>query len=81
MNNKPFEGKDHGTDRMDFRHIGPAIEMMPVEIHVKQDGDLEGNPSFAIVLRGEPKISVIGQISLRMLNDGLSDIGYKISKV
>lgn len=49
------------------------------EMHVKENGDIEHKPSFAIIMTNG-RIEVCGQISLRMFNDGLSDIGYKLIK-
>lgn len=58
-----------------------AISMMrPTEIHLKEDGSKTNEPSFAIVLERAYSPTVIGEISLEMLNDGLADIGYKIIK-
>lgn len=75
---KPFIGINHGLDKINL--IVPGRELLPVEIHLKENGDLEDNPSVAIVMKGTD-ISVFGQLSLKMWNEGLKDIGYKIVKL
>lgn len=79
-----FIGKDVGTGKFDIRHLGPKVlELRPVEIHHKEDGSKTNEPTFLIIMQGTRFIpaSVYGQISLKMLNDGPSQIGYKISKI
>ena len=75
---KPFMGINHGLDSIKF--TGPIREFLPTEIHLKEDGDIEDNPSVAIVMKASD-ISVFGQLSLKMWNEGLKDIGYKIVKL
>ncbi|HDZ15066.1 hypothetical protein LCGC14_0501170 [marine sediment metagenome] len=76
---KAFIAIDHGTSGIDLRHLGKLnlIIARPIEIHHKSNGDLEDKPSFCIVMASS-MITVAGEISLKMLNDGLADIGYKI---
>ena len=80
---KPFKGINHGTAQINLMHLGKAVQMLPIEIHLKEDGDLEGNPSFAIVSKYPEAVipAVVSQISLKMLNEGLNDIGYEIKKI
>lgn len=82
---KPFKGIDHGTDKIDLRKYADNEGLdqgIPIEIHHKLDGDINNEPSFAIVFaRGLGKRFIFGQLSLKMFNDGLKDIGYKIEKL
>lgn len=75
---------DHGKHKIDLSHLTAKyiIDMLPTEIHHKEDGDLNDNPSFCFVLeRKRIDTAIIGQISLKMLNDGLKEIGYKIERI
>lgn len=79
---KPFKGINHGTGQIDLTHHKEIEEFHPVEIHLKDDGSLKNEPSFAIVLTSQySRTQVVGQISLEMLNEGLADVGYKIVKL
>lgn len=78
---KPFKGIDHGTKPIDLTHLDFRVsaEYMPIEIHHKINGAKGEKPSFCIV--GKQYInSAYMQISLEMLNEGLKEIGYKITK-
>ena len=75
---KPFIGINHGLGSIKL--TGPIREFLPTEIHLKENGDTEDNPSVAIVMKASD-ISVVGQLSLKMWNEGLKDIGYKIVKL
>lgn len=78
---KPFKGINHGTGQIDLTHHKEIEEFSPVEIHLKEDGSLKNEPSFAIVLTSPySRTQVFGQISLEMLNEGLDDVGYEIIK-
>jgi hypothetical protein len=80
--NKEFRGINHGKGQIDLQHLGVnQVQLRPTEIHLKENGDLDDNPSVAIVL-SEPsiKFAVVGQLSLKMWNEGLADIGYEIRK-
>lgn len=79
---KDFEGIDHGCKPMDLRHIGPnVIEVRPVQIHSNTNGSLTDERTFAIVSSTLDKgFYTIGQISLSMLNDGLSDLDLSVVK-
>ena len=72
--------KNHGTDPIDLRHLGPGIEMLPTELHFKEDGSIEDEMSLIMVMTHPVMLTVYGQLSLKMLNDGLSEIGYEIVK-
>ena len=57
-------------------HIQPRIgihyELRPIEIHVKADGDINNEPSFAFIMnQPESKIGFIAQISLRMMEPAI----------
>jgi len=77
-----FEGKNWGRGAIDLTHLRSITEFRPTEIHMKEDGDLDDKPSFAIVLETNTSSScVVGQLSLKMLNSGLKDVGYQITKI
>jgi hypothetical protein len=80
---KPFKGFNHGKNHIVIE--GPPGKTMhflkPIEIHLKEDGSLKNEPSFAIVMDSKDYGMALGEISLEMFNDGLRDIGYKIIKV
>ncbi len=80
-----FIGINWGTEVVDLRRPGVLTEMRPVEVHLKEDGTLDNGPSLTFVLVHPPlqstPIAVFGQISVKMLNEGLADIGYKIEKI
>ena len=84
--NKAFVGINHGKGKIDLtKHnsdgrFNNVTEMKPIEIHLKEDGSVKDEPSFAIVMKNVFGAVVYGQISLEMLNEGLADIGYKIIK-
>ena len=77
---KAFKAFNHGTGPVDLRHLGAADEMRPTEIHLKEDGALDDKPSFTIVMTALGRTPKFGQISLRMLNEGLNELGYEIVK-
>lgn len=76
---KPFIGINHGTGPIKLS--GPVLELRPTEIHLKEDGAVGDTPSVAIVMSNLSKRFVMGQLSLKMWNEGLKDIGYKIVKL
>ena len=81
---KEFKGINHGKKQIDLRHLGnDALQLRPVEIHLKENGSDTDGPSFVIVMVGSEYIpaKVYGQITLDMFNEGLLDIGYKITKL
>lgn len=89
---KEFVGFNHGTSPVDLRPLSSRKkviqEFRPTEIHLKENGSKDDKPSIVIVMElpnhlGElsDTIAVYGQLSLRMLNDGLKDIGYEIKKI
>ncbi len=77
-----MKGIDVGRGQIDLRHIGfYAHEMRPTEIHHKADGAEEGKPSFAIVMVNKAQdVAFFGQVSLKMFNKALADIGYEIKR-
>lgn len=77
---KAFKAFNHGTGKIDLsNHKGLSV-MRPVEIHHKEDGSITNEPSFAIVMVAPYEYPIVGEISLKMLNDGLNKIGYEIVK-
>lgn len=83
---KPFSGINHKNKQINLSNFNPIFESKPIEIHLKEDGavnaDGTDSPSFTILLKHEISgVYVYGQISLNMMNDGLKDIGYQITKI
>lgn len=79
---KAFIGISHGKGTIKINHEF-VTQLRPIEIHMKEDGTLDDKPSFCIVMSSmmEGLSVVAGQISLKMLNEGLKDIGYEIKKI
>jgi hypothetical protein len=93
---KPFAGFNSGNEMINLTHLQTEItengverngviieEMRPIEVHVRENGTMDDKPSFCFIFKPPPYIPfyVQGQISLRMLNDGLKEAGYKIEKL
>ncbi len=79
---KDFMTKDHGKKEVNLRHLRNVIgEFMPAELHHKADGDVNDEPSFTLVFKGTAGYHIYGQISLRMLSEGLEELGYKLEKI
>lgn len=80
---KPFKGIGHGINHIVINgEPGKVMHFYkPIEIHLKENGSLKNEPSFAIVMDSEVHGMALGEISLEMFNDGLRDIGYKIIKI
>lgn len=87
MNKKPFICYDHGTDQIDLTKIYPELSLFnyrtgrPISLHLKTDGDLNDKSSFCIVTELSNGVYILSEISLRMLNEGLKDIGYAVTTV
>ena len=79
---KDFIGINHRKEqiKLPFKKHFP---MLPTEVHLKEDGTLSNEPSLAFVLThpNSAMSPVVGQISIKMLNEGLADIGYEIKKL
>lgn len=67
-------GKELGID-------GNLWSVKPVILYLKEDGTLDDKPSIAIVSIGMHNEAYFSQISLKMLNEGLADIGYEFRKI
>ena len=78
---RPFIGINHGKGQIDLNHLDNTDEFLPIEIHMREDGTTDNKPSVAIVLKDGGGRHVYGQLSLKMWNEGLKDIGYKIVKL
>lgn len=76
--NKDFRGFDHGSKHIELVLNDFARECRPIEIHHKSDGAADDTPLFCIVMVDGFNRHFYGQISLKMLNEGLEEIGYKI---
>ncbi len=81
----PMIGLDWGTEKIDLRHLENPIIARPTEIHHKADGGKSDDPSFTIIMRadaaGFPPREIYGEVTLRMLNEALGEIGYEIRRV
>jgi len=78
-----FKTKDWGDALMDLRGKKILLRLMPIELHHKSNGSRENEPSFCIIMAGnrlEHTPCVIGEISLKMLNEGMKELGYNIVK-
>jgi hypothetical protein len=71
-----------GTNQIALTNI--RGEYKPVEIHLKEDGTKDNTPSFAIVMEKPKPLGItdriFGQVSLKMLNEALNELGYEIIK-
>ncbi len=85
-----FIGINHGKKQMRFasddKIVYAPVDLRPIEIHLKEDGAIDDGPSFCMVLSDMGRIKdyerrMLAQISLKMFNEGLTDIGYQIIKL
>ena len=76
---KRMKGIDHGKGQIDLKHHLTPARFLPTELHHKVDGSIEDAPSFAIVME-HGGIVVFGEVSLKMFNEALADIGYEIRR-
>ena len=82
--------KNHGKEQIQFFPPGfklmslvPVTEMVLTEIHMKEDGSTNGEPSFAIVFdKWDPGTNVgmrlYAEVSLCQLSKALSELGYTL---
>ena len=54
------------------------IQFMPVEIHLIPNGDRDNKPSIALLSTRNDNNTYVNQMSLKMLNEALKDVGYEI---
>lgn len=78
MEKSNFIGFDHGNGKMMINGEHGFIFAKPIELHLKRDGSIEDKESFAIVMEVFTKQKIVGEISLKMLNEAFEDVGYKI---
>lgn len=78
---KAFTAITVGTDPIDLTKYDKVIQLIPTEIYHKSNGDLDNKDSFCIVMRDSVGGVVCGQISLKMLNDELKDIGFELARL
>lgn len=71
---------NHGTGKIAIvTDTESVIETDLTHLHLKEDGTVDDKPSLAfesIV----PGYIFVSQISLKMLNDALNELGYQITK-
>ena len=82
MNSPRMKGIDWGEKQIDLRSHQNIVWGRPHEIHHKSDGAIvDDGPSFCLVLLSHnDELATIGEISLKMFNEALADIGYKIER-
>lgn len=69
--------KNFGIDPIAIE--GPAFELRPTEFYLKEDGAKDNKPSLCIVLSSELSAhKIYGQISVKMLNRALNELGYEL---
>lgn len=73
---------DWGKKTIELDRWQCLLELRPVEIHHKEDGTLDGGPSFAIVLANanDDRYAVVGQVSFDMLRVTLQKLGYILTR-
>ena len=75
---------DHGTGPIEIEP-GPGQYLMEqmhhIQLHHKSNGALDDTPSFCFVMaNGNETHIAYAQISLRMLNKALLELGYMITE-
>lgn len=78
---KDFIGINHGKKVIEIGSEFRIVQLKPTEIHLREDGDIDNNPSVAIVMENAFGPIAFGQLSLKMWNEGLADVGYEIVKL
>jgi len=79
---KDFKAFNHGKKKIDLSEYHPIL-MRPIEIHLKEDGSITNEPTLTIVMI-HPSMDyfvIAGEVSLKMFNDGIKDIGYELKKI
>jgi hypothetical protein len=61
--------------------VNGIAEMRPIEIHLKENATYDDKPGFTIVMADRYGRVGYGQVSLKMLNEALKDIGYEMKKI
>jgi len=76
---KDIKVKDWGTEPIDLSEEQAVIEMKPVELHHKSNGEINDGASFLILMR-HPSIpgSVVTQVSFNMLAEAMKELGYDL---
>lgn len=57
--------------QIDLRDKNIIMQIMPIELHIKPDGDVNDQPSLCFVLQNLYGEHYVAQISERMLREGL----------
>jgi hypothetical protein len=60
---------------------GPSLNIMPIKLYLKEDGAKDNGRSIALLSIDANNRGYVSQISLKMLNEGLADIGYELKKI
>lgn len=70
----------HGDNPIAIDSEGaPVIQFRPVELHVNNNGSTTNEPIFAIIGIKPPVTGkALMQVSLRMLNEAMQELGYEI---
>ena len=60
--------------KIDLRHLGSlSVELRPIELHIKEEGDINDNPSLCYVMKDVFGRYFHAQISQEMLLKGLEE--------
>lgn len=80
---KEFKAFNHGNSPIDLTHYRGIVNVLPIEFHLKEDGSLTNGPSFAIVMvcPSNPIFPfAVSQLTIKMFNEALAEIGYELIK-
>ncbi len=67
-------------EQIDLRAHRQISELLPIELHIKKDGEINDNPSYAFVLIDSKGRRYVAQITDRMLQEGLKAAGIENTK-
>lgn len=74
---------NHGKNHINLSHFKDknVIEFRPTELHLRTNGSVKNEPSFAFVMENPTSKNVVfGQFSLETLKKSLAELGYEINE-
>jgi hypothetical protein len=72
--------KNWKKGQADLTYLGKnVIQLRPEELHLLENGAKDESESFIIIMQ-RPGIAAFGQVSLKMLNEALDELGFRIIK-
>jgi hypothetical protein len=82
---KEFTAENVGTgpisiNSREYGLVAGVMNIMPVKLFLKEDGAKDNGPVIALFNLAPGGLGLVCQISLKMLNEGLADIGYELIK-